>query len=84
MSKTIETPYIPMMEITRTEKYEMRLSGAMLLALLRKDQDIPPGATVRFLVPGGGDYSGEFVDVDNDSPILVTWSVTETERRQGS
>lgn len=36
----------------------------------------PSHADVRINVPGGGDWSGMSLDVDNECPVVVSWTET--------
>lgn len=61
---------------TTTIRHEITLDRDALLKLLREQLHIPENADVYFQVPGGGDWSNTSVDVDDENPIHVKWTVT--------
>ncbi len=66
--------------IQTTKRYSCQLNQDNLLELLRRDGvKIPPGATVQFVVPGGGNWSGTAIDIDDENPIQIEWQTQETE-----
>lgn len=66
--------------IETTKRYSCLLNQENLLELLRKDGvEIPKGATVQFVVPGGGDWSGQAIDIDDENPVTIEWTIRETE-----
>ena len=66
--------------IETTKKMTCQVNGDNLLDLLSKSGvKIPPGATVMFVVPGGGDWSGQAIDVTDENPVLVEWSTHTVE-----
>ena len=67
---------------TRTEtRVKLKMTGKELLELLRRDgQAIPKsGVDVSVRVPGGGDWSNTSLDIDDDTPIEITFTeITES------
>jgi len=67
---------------TRTEtRIKLKMTGKELLELLRRDgQAIPKsGVDVTVRVPGGGDWSNTSLDIDDDTPIEITFTeITES------
>lgn len=58
--------------------HTISLTGETILALLKRDGvPVPDGAEVTFTVPSGGDYSGDDVHVNDDSPVTVCWETVE-------
>ena len=47
--------------------------------LAGKGHDVPANATVTIQVPGGGDWAHASLDIDDDYPVFVEWTVKETE-----
>jgi len=67
---------------TRTEtRVNLRMTGKELLELLRRDgQAIPKsGVDVTVRVPGGGDWSNMNLDIDDDTPIQISFTEITTE-----
>jgi len=66
-------------EVTR--RYTVKLSGAEIVRMLAGlgcyTLDIPPNAEIKFLVPGGGDWSNTAIDVDDENPVWVEWKTVE-------
>lgn len=63
--------------VDTTEVTQLRLSGNDILAYV-KDL-IPENARevkVYFTVPGGGDWSGMNVEIDNKDAVIVKYTVT--------
>lgn len=59
---------------TGDEHYKITLTGKDILMLLRSRLDnIPDSARVEFDVPGCGDYSNMTLNIDNDTPVVITW-----------
>ena len=62
--------------------HQALLSGDELIAHLNGEPlldanshliQVPAYAKVSFQVPGGGDWSNETLEVDEDCPICITW-----------
>ena len=56
------------------------MTAEELLSLLRRDgQAIPKsGVGVSVRVPGGGDWSNTSLDIDDDTPIEITFTEIES------
>lgn len=69
--------------IQRTHTITITLTNTTLLALLRgKPHDIvsvipPLNAEVTVLVPGGDDWTNTELDIDEETPIQITWTEVE-------
>ena len=51
--------------VETTKQHSIAISGEQIVLALRKSGvKVPYGATVQFVVPGGGDWSGSAIDVD--------------------
>jgi hypothetical protein len=59
--------------------WSLKLTGDDILSILRKrGYAVPDGlATVTVMVPGGGDYSGMSLDIDEDCPVVISWKSRE-------
>ncbi len=58
--------------------WSLKLTGDDLVMILAKQgYTIPELATVTVLVPGGGDYSGMVLDIDDDCPVVISWKSRE-------
>jgi len=63
---------------------KIELDADDLRLMMVKHHKVPKGAVVRiyFQVPGGGDWSGEVVDISSHSPLTVEWETkVETTRK---
>ena len=61
-----------------TKDFRIEIDGeAFVKALQRTGLEIPLGAAIFVQVPGGGDWSNTSLDIDEDCPIIVTWTTTE-------
>lgn len=60
-------------EKTITTIKEVRLNGSDIIDLLQSKGILPDDCTasVKFYVPGGGDYSNMSLDITNDDPVTV-------------
>jgi hypothetical protein len=59
--------------------WSVKLTGEDIRVILSKQgYTIPELATVTVMVPGGGDYSGMTLDIDDDCPVVVSWKTRET------
>lgn len=75
------------MEINKSSRIETEkhttytLSGSDILKMFEKyfGEDVPPDAEVVFTVPGGGNWSGLDVDIDEDHPVLIKFTERNTE-----
>lgn len=66
--------------IETTKRMECRVNAANLIEMMEKTGiEVPKGATVQFVVPGGGNWSGSAIDIDDENPILVEWKTQEVE-----
>jgi len=64
--------------VVTTRTHSLELTAEDIITLFRKAGcDIPRGAKVEFKVPGGGDWSNTLIEVDNNSPVIVTWETTD-------
>lgn len=64
---------------TTTTDYHLTLDKKSIIKMLDNTGiTIPPNAVITFHVPGGGDWSNSVIDVDEEHPIHVSWSTTET------
>lgn len=81
--KVTRTPKIETLVTTvSTARHTIKLTREMILEML-KSHMIPSNAKVRFIVPGGGDWSGMAVDVNSDAPVWIEWeSETVTDERR--
>jgi len=65
---------------TRVEKHVTHsLNGKDIISMLRKRWDIPDDAEVMFRVPGGADWSGTNIDIDDENPVIVWYIETSHE-----
>lgn len=65
-------------QVSRKTTHRISLSGSDIYHLLREHGlDVPDNASVVFCVPGGGDWSNVALDVDEENPVEVTWTVQE-------
>jgi hypothetical protein len=69
-------PCIVETKLIRTEqRFRLELDGNAIRDLLIADgHDIPPDAEIEFHVPGGADYSNMALDIDDQTPVHVTWT----------
>lgn len=68
--------------VVTDEKWQLEITGAMLITLLREaGHPIPRDATVHFTVPGGGNWSNTAVEVDQEYPISVEWKSHSVESK---
>lgn len=70
------------LKVTTTTR-TVKLTAEDIISQLRaRGIEVPLYSTVKvyFTVPGGGDWSGENVDIDKDNPITIIIS-TQTEER---
>lgn len=64
----------------RTEQTKMRFNGQEIIAALRAHGfRVPHTARVSVRVPGGGDYSNMTLDIDQNTPVVVEFELTEEE-----
>lgn len=71
-----------MIEVTKhiKTKYYVTVSNDDIVEYLKlKGHDVPGDCKVSFRVPGGGDWSGMDVDIDDDTPVQAHWEVSESE-----
>jgi len=68
-------------DVKTVSDHEITLSGEDIIELINlyihvelKGAKVPSDATVKFSVPGGGDYSNQRVDIDKDNNVIVSWS----------
>lgn len=69
--------------VTIIHEDRLTLTGEDLLNLLHQAGVIVPlynHAEVTFTVPSGGDWSGDDIAIDDEHPIVVTW--TNTDRQE--
>lgn len=65
--------------VTTVKRHRLILDDESLQSILRTaGYFVPDNAKITFSVPGGGDWSSCDIDVDKDSPVVVTWEETET------
>ena len=65
-------------ETTTVTQTEFKITRDQLLHLLREnDVRVPCTADVYIVVPGGGDWSYERLDINSDHPIIIRWETTE-------
>ena len=60
----------------------LTLNGAELLDVIRGTFSfsvIPKDAKIVCRIPSGGDYSSMELGIDNDAPIIITWTETRSE-----
>ena len=63
--------------VTTTKDHKLTLTGDDLINILKENgYDIPAGSNVTLIVPDG-DWSGEIIDIDKDTPIKISWSTTD-------
>jgi hypothetical protein len=63
--------------ITTTTEHELALNNKDILeALHQMGYVIPDGAVASFFVPGGGDSSNMEIEIDDENPISINWTVT--------
>ena len=58
---------------TKKTTFEGTLTGKDLI----KAFGLPEGAKVEFFVPGGGDWSNEIIEIDEEHPVYITYSVED-------
>jgi len=58
-----------------TEEYSAEVSGDQLKEYL----GLPKNAKVSFMVPGGGDWSNEEIDITEEDPLHVSYEVVTEE-----
>jgi len=49
---------------------------AIRLLLEREGITLPTGAKITVTVPGGGDWSNTELDIDDHTPVVVSWKET--------
>lgn len=57
--------------------HTLTLTGKDIIEMLQTySADVAPSKDVKiiFRVPGGGDWSGQDIDIMNDSGIILTWT----------
>lgn len=65
---------------TKTIRTEVRkrveLSGGELRKLIKTatGQDLPARAEIFVEVPGGADWSNTSLNIDNRTPVIITWT----------
>jgi hypothetical protein len=59
---------------TKTTKSFTINNTDMVRLLIEAGYYVPTKASVTVLVPGGGDWCNETLDIDSDTPIIVKWS----------
>jgi hypothetical protein len=64
-----------------TERHEIRLTDLDIrLLLLDRGITVPAGASnITVLVPGGGDWSNEELNIDQDCPVIISWTEQSTQ-----
>ena len=70
------------MKITSTvyKKIDLIVNRQKFLELLEAaGYDIPENASICMVVPGGGDWSGLDLDVDDDNPIHIRYGFESSE-----
>lgn len=55
----------------------LALNSEDIIRMLRTRFTIPDNAKVFIHVPGGGDYSNMDLDVDEETPLQVSWETPE-------
>ena len=63
---------------TTITKRKISLNGKDIIELLNDPPldgvIVPVNASVTFEVPGGGNWSGTDLDIDDDYPVVVEWT----------
>lgn len=59
-------------DIITAVKQEMKASGNSQML------NIPDSAEVEFYVPGGADWSNTSIEIDDENPVIVTWTEEES------
>lgn len=74
-----EKPKVTTRTITRKDKTIQLTRDNILELLWGADYDIPTDATVEFRVPGGGDFANCNIDIDEDNPVIISFTTVEEE-----
>jgi hypothetical protein len=65
-------------ETTITRRYRVQVNREALVTLLRHTGiEVPSNAKISVHVPGGGDWSHTNLEIDNESPVNITWETDE-------
>lgn len=69
---------------TKTEcRMELNKEDILEAVLCRFGAKIPSNAQVYVQVPGGGDWSYTNLEINSDTPIVVTWVVRDRQTIDG-
>lgn len=61
-----------------TYKYQMSLTSVDIVTMLReRGLDVPYGADIFVMLPGGGDYSNGPLMIDMRTTVRLEWKVTK-------
>lgn len=67
-----------------TRNCEIRLNRRDILEAVRQElkaqgnaQAIPDNAEIEFFVPGGADWSNISIDIDDENPVVISWTEEE-------
>lgn len=55
----------------------LSLGKEALIFALRYSLNIPDDAKIFVKVPGGGDWSNTNLNIDDDTPLIVEWTIEE-------
>lgn len=62
---------------TTTKSFKLELSSSQLCrALIAVGINVPPTAKFHAHIPGGDDWSNEDLEINANTPLVVTWTET--------
>ena len=64
---------IKFVQTTKKIRFELKREDIIEL-LLKSGEKLPLDAEVTIMIPSGGDWSNTRLEIDDESPIEVTWT----------
>jgi hypothetical protein len=65
-------------QVTTRRAHRVEITRKDLVEFMKKlGYDLPRDASIYVNVPGGGDWSNTSLDIDKETPVVVTWATVE-------